>query len=343
MKTMLCTHYGPPEGLELRGVPNPQPGNGQVLISVKACGVNFPDALLIQDKYQFKPPLPFAPGGEVSGIVKQVGDGVTNVKTGDRVAVSIGSGGFADEVLADARRCLIVPENVPFDVAASFIVTYGTSWHALTDRANLKPGESLVVLGAAGGVGLAAVEIGKALGARVVAGASSQGKVDLAKSRGADDGLVYPPTPLSREQQKALSEKIKRLTNGAGADVLYDPVGDDYAEPGLRAMNWNGRYLVIGFAAGNIPRIPLNLTLLKGCQIVGVFWGASVARDPKHGQESLQKLLGMIADGKLKPHVSAHIPLARAGEAIRLLMDRKAQGKVVVTMDEGSGPLGLSS
>lgn len=333
MKAALCTHYGPPEDLELREVPSPSAGRGQALVAVKACGVNFPDVLLIQDKYQFKPPLPFAPGGEISGVVKQVGEGVTNLKHGDRVAVSIGSGGFAEEVAVDARRCLIVPENVPFDMAASFIVTYGTSWHALTDRANLRPGENLVVLGAAGGVGLAAVEIGKSLGARVVAGASTPKKVELAKGHGADDGFVYPPTPLSRDQQKALSEDIKRLTNGAGTDVLYDPVGDDYAEPALRAMNWNGRYLVIGFAAGNIPRVPLNLTLLKGCQIVGVFWGASVARDPKHAQASLQKLLGMIADGTLKPHVSAHIPLARAREAIRLLMDRKAQGKVVVTMD----------
>jgi NADPH2:quinone reductase len=332
MKAMLCTHYGPPEELELRELSAPTPGNGQVLISVKACGVNFPDVLLIQDKYQLKPPLPFAPGGEVSGIVKQAGEGVSNIRPGDRVAVSIGNGGFAEEVLADSRRCLIVPDNVPFDVAASFIVTYGTSWHALTDRADLKAGENLVVLGAAGGVGLAAAEIGKALGARVIGGASSQEKVELAESRGADAGFVYPPIPLSRDRQKALSEEIKRLTNGAGADVLYDPVGDDYAEPALRAMNWNGRYLVVGFAAGNIPKVPLNLTLLKGSQIVGVFWGASVARDPKHAQDSLQKLLDMIAAGTLKPHICARIPLARAGDAIRLLMDRKAQGKVVVTM-----------
>ena len=333
MKAALCTHYGPPEELEIRDLPSPQARKGQVVISVKACGVNFPDVLLIQDKYQFKPPLPFAPGGEVAGVVKEVGDDVTNVKPGDRVAVSIGSGGFAEEIVADARRCLLVPPNVPFDIAASFIVTYGTSWHALTERANLRPGESLVVLGAAGGVGLSAVEIGKALGARVIARASTQEKVNLARQRGAEDGFVYPPTPLSRDQQKAISEDIKKLTGGQGADVLYDPVGDDYAEPALRAMNWNGRYLVIGFAAGNIPRVPLNLTLLKGCQIVGVFWGASTMRDPRHAQESLQKLMGMIADGKLKPYVSAHIPLDRAGEAIRMLMDRKAQGKVVVTME----------
>ena len=332
MKAALCTHYGPPEELELREVPSPKPDKGQVLISVKACGVNFPDVLMIQDKYQFKPALPFPPGGEVAGIVKAVGDGVSNVKPGDRVCVSIGNGGFAEEALADSRRCMIVPANVPFDVASSFMVTYGTSWHALKDRADLKAGESLVVLGAAGGVGLSAVEIGKAMGARVIAGASTQEKVDLAKKHGADDGFVYPSVPLSRDQQKQMSEDIKRLTGGQGADVLYDPVGDDYAEPALRAMNWNGRYLVIGFAAGQIPKVPLNLTLLKGCQIVGVFWGASTARDPKHAQESMNNLLKMIADGKLKPYVSAHIPLARAGEAIRLLMDRKAQGKVVVTM-----------
>jgi NADPH2:quinone reductase len=333
MKAALCTHYGPPEELEIREIPGPKPGKGQIVVSVKACGVNFPDVLMIQDKYQFKPALPFPPGGEVAGLVKEVGEGVTGFKPGERVCVSIGNGGFAQEALADARRCIHVPDNVGFDVASSFIVTYGTSWHALKDRADLKAGENLVVLGAAGGVGLSAVEIGKAMGARVIAGASSQEKVDLAKKHGADDGFVYPPAPLSRDQQKQLSEDIKRLTGGAGADVLYDPVGDDYAEPGLRAMNWNGRYLVIGFAAGNIPKVPLNLTLLKGCQIVGVFWGAATARDPKHAQESLLQVMDLIAAGKLKPYVSTRIPLARAGEAIRLLMDRKAQGKVVVTMD----------
>ncbi|HTQ12505.1 MAG TPA: NADPH:quinone oxidoreductase family protein [Rhizomicrobium sp.] len=333
MKAALCTHYGPPEELELRDIASPKAGKGQIVVSVKACGVNFPDVLMIQDKYQFKPALPFPPGGEVAGLVKEVGEGVEGWKAGDRVCVSTGNSGFAEEALADARRCIHVPDNVPFDIASSFIVTYGTSWHALKDRADLKAGENLVVLGAAGGVGLSACEIGKAMGARVIAGASSQEKVDLAKKHGADDGFVYPPAPLNRDQQKQLSEDIKRLTGGAGADVLYDPVGDDYAEPALRAMNWNGRYLVIGFAAGNIPKVPLNLTLLKGCQIVGVFWGAATARDPKHAQQSLQALMGMIADGKLKPYVSEHIPLARAGEAIRLLMDRKAKGKVVVTME----------
>src|SRR5579864_7480733 len=253
---------------------------------------------MLADKYQFKPPLPFPPGGEVAGVVKALGEGVGNLKVGDRVAVSVGNGGFAEEVLADARRCIPVPANVSLDVASAFIVTYGTSYHALKDRARLKPGETLVVLGAAGGVGLSAVEIGAAMGAKVVAGASSQEKVDLAMKHGASDGFVYPQLPLSRDQQKALSETIKTKTGGQGADVLYDPVGDQYAEPALRAMNWEGRYLVIGFAAGEIPRIPLNLTLLKGCDILGVFWGASTARDPKAAQDNLAELAKWIAEGK---------------------------------------------
>jgi NADPH2:quinone reductase len=330
MKAALCTHYGPPEEMVVQDVPSPSPRKGQVVITVKACGVNFPDVLMIQDKYQFKPALPFSPGGEIAGIVKEAGEGVTAFKPGDKVIVSIGSGGFAEEAVADAARCVPMPANLDFDVASSFFVTYGTSYHALKDRAHIKPGETLVVLGAAGGVGLSAVELGHTMGARVIAAASSQEKVDLAKKHGADDGFVYPTGALSRDQQKALSEDIKRLTGGNGADVLYDPVGGDYAEPTLRAMNWEGRYLVIGFAAGDIPRVPLNLTLLKGCDIVGVFWGASMARDPKTGLANLTEIIKWIAEGKLKPHVSERIPLARAGEAIRLLMDRKAQGKVVV-------------
>jgi len=330
MKAALCTRYGPPEELVVQDVPSPSPGKGQVVISVKSCGVNFPDVLLIQDKYQFKPALPFAPGGEIAGIVKEIGEGVTAPKVGDRVTASIGHGGFAEEAIADAARCIPVPAQLDFDAASSFVVAYGTSWHALKDRALLKSDETLVVMGAAGGVGLAAIEIGHAMGARVIAGASTQEKVDLARSLGAADGFVYPAERLSKEQQKSLSDDIKRLTGGNGADVLYDPVGGDYAEPALRAMNWAGRYLVVGFAAGEIPRVPLNLTLLKGCSIMGVFWGAAVARNPKKGFADLAEIANWIADGRLKPHISARIPLARAGEAIRLLMDRKAQGKVVV-------------
>src|SRR5215469_4899871 len=262
MKALLCTHYGPPEEMELKDLPSPTPGKNQVLVSVKACAVNFPDVLMIQDKYQFRPALPFSPGGEVAGTVKEVGEGVTSVKPGDKVIVSTGAGGFAEETVADAGRCVPMPENLDFAVASSFFVTYGTSYHALKDRAHLKAAEKLVVLGAAGGVGISAVELGHAMGATVIAGASTQEKVDLAKKHGASDGFVYPSGPLSRDQQKAMSETIKSLTGGQGADVLYDPVGDQYAEPSLRAMNWEGRYLVIGFAAGEIPRIPLNLTLL---------------------------------------------------------------------------------
>ncbi len=330
MKAALCTHYGPPEELVVKDVPSPVAGKGQAVITVKACGINFPDVLMIQDKYQFRPALPFSPGGEVAGVVKEIGEGVSNVKPGDKVIVSIGSGGLAEELAADASRCIPMPDNLDFAVASSFFVTYGTSYHALHDRAHIKPGETLVVLGAAGGVGLSAVELGKAMGAKVVAGASSAEKVALAKAHGADAGFVYPSGSLSKDQQKTLSDEIKKLTDGKGADVLYDPVGGDYAEPALRAMNWEGRYLVIGFAAGDIPRVPLNLTLLKGCDIVGVFWGASVARDPKSGMANLKQITQWIAEGKLKPHVSAKLPLARAGEAIRMLMDRKAQGKVVV-------------
>jgi NADPH2:quinone reductase len=264
--------------------------------------------------------------------VKALGEGVTNLKVGDRVAVSIGNGGFAQEVLADSRRCVPMPANVGFEVASAFIVTYGTSYHALKDRAKIKPGETLVVLGAAGGVGLSAVELGVAMGAKVIAGASSQEKVDLAIKHGASAGFVYPRLPLSRDQQKAMSDKIKELTGGQGADVLYDPIGDQYAEPALRAMNWEGRYLVIGFAAGEIPKVPLNLTLLKGCDVLGVFWGMATQRDPKHANESLREIMQMISDGKLHPDVSASFPLADGGKAIRMLQDRKAMGKVVVTM-----------
>jgi NADPH:quinone reductase len=331
MKALLCTAYGPPETLVLSEVPNPKAGPGQIVVTVKACGINFPDVLVIENKYQFKPPLPFAPGGEISGIVKQLGEGVTRFKPGDKVICSVGMGGLQEELVADPNRCIPMPAGMDFETAAGLVLTYGTSHYALKDRARLKAGENLVVLGAAGGVGLAAVEIGKVMGARVIAGASSQEKVDLAKKHGADDGFVYPTGKLSRDQQKELSETIKKLTAGQGADVLYDPVGGDYAEPAVRAMNWEGRYLVIGFTAG-IPSVPLNLTLLKSCDIQGVFWGAFTARNPKRNQEHLAELARWVAEGKIKPHVSAKFPLARGGEAIRMLADRKAQGKVIVTM-----------
>jgi len=332
MKAMLCKEYGPPETLVLSDVPSPKPGPGQIVVQVKSCGVNFPDVLIIENKYQFKPALPFAPGAEIAGVVKELGEGVTRVKVGDRVIASVGNGGMQEQVIADPNRCIPMPDGMAFETASALVLTYGTSHYALKDRAKLKAGEILVVLGAAGGVGLAAVELGKAMGARVVAGASSQEKVDLAKKHGADDGFVYPTGKLSRDQQKEFSEQIKQATGGKGADVLYDPVGGDYAEPAVRAMAWEGRYLVIGFTAG-IPSVPLNLTLLKSCDIQGVFWGAFTARNPERNKEHLAEIMRWTVEGKIKPYISARFPLARAGEAIRMLADRKAQGKVVVTME----------
>jgi NADPH2:quinone reductase len=329
MKAVLCKAYGPPESLVIEDVPSPKAEAGQVVISVKAAGVNFPDLLVIQNKYQFKPPLPFSPGGEVAGIVKEVGAGVTNVKVGDRVLASTGFGGFAEEVLAPAARCIQFPQNMDFVTASAFVMTYGTSHHALKDRAKLKQGETLLVLGAAGGVGLAAVEIGKVLGARVIAACSSQEKVDLCISRGADGGVVYPTGNLDRDAQKKLAEDFKKVLGGDGADVIYDGVGGGYAEPALRSIAWEGRYLVVGFPAG-IPSIPLNLTLLKGCQIVGVFWGAFTARDPKGNQANLNELMEWVRDGKLKPYVSKTYKFTEAAQALNDMDARKVMGKIVL-------------
>jgi NADPH:quinone reductase len=329
MKAMLCKKYGPPESLVLEEVPSPKPGDGQVLISVKAAGVNFPDVLIIENKYQFRPPLPFAPGGEVAGLVKELGPGVTNVKVGDRVIGSTGWGGFAEEAVAPAARCIPFPANIDFVEASAFVMTYGTSHHALKDRAQIKPGESLLVLGAAGGVGLAAVEIGKILGARVIAAASTQEKVDLCLKHGADAGVVYPAGPLDRDAQKKLSEDFKKAVGGDGANVIYDGVGGTYAEPALRSIAWEGRYLVVGFPAG-IPSIPLNLTLLKGCQVVGVFWGSFTAREPKRNQENLAELMRWVQEGKLKPYVSKTYPLAKAADALNDIAARRATGKIVL-------------
>jgi NADPH2:quinone reductase len=329
MKAVLCKAYGPPESLVIEDVPSPKAEAGQVVISVKAAGVNFPDLLVIQNKYQFKPPLPFSPGGEVAGIVKEVGAGVTNVKAGDRVLASTGFGGFAEEVLAPAARCFQFPQNMDFVTASAFVMTYGTSHHALKDRAKLKKGETLLVLGAAGGVGLAAVEIGKVMGARVIAACSSQEKVDLCISRGADGGVVYPTGNLDRDAQKKLADDFKKVLGGDGADVIYDGVGGGYAEPALRSIAWEGRYLVVGFPAG-IPSLPLNLTLLKGCQIVGVFWGAFTARDPKGNQANLNELMDWVRDGNLKPYVSKTYKFTEAAQALNDMDARKVMGKIVL-------------
>jgi NADPH2:quinone reductase len=330
MKAILCKQYGPPDSLVIEDVPDLVPTEGQVVIDVKAAGVNFPDLLIIENKYQFKPPLPFSPGGEVAGTVKLLGPGVTNVKVGDRVVASTGFGGFAEQVVAPAARCIAFPSNMDFVEASAFVMTYGTSHHALKDRAKLKAGETLLVLGAAGGVGLAAVEIGKVLGARVVAACSTQEKVDLCIKRGADAGVVYPSGPLDRDAQKKLSDDFKKVLGGDGAHVIYDGVGGDYAEPALRSIAWEGRYLVVGFPAG-IPSLPLNLTLLKGCQIVGVFWGAFAAREPRRNQENLQELMGWVRDGKLAPYVSKTYPFSKVAEALKEMAARRVMGKIVLT------------
>jgi NADPH2:quinone reductase len=333
MKALLSKTVGGPEALVIEDLPTPELKAGQALIEVKACGVNFPDVLIIEDKYQFKPERPFAPGGEISGIVRAVGEGVSNVAVGDRVLGSTGWGGMAQEAAIDAARLVKIPDAMPFDEAAAFIMTYGTSYHALRDRAQLKAGQSLMVLGAAGGVGLAAVELGKAMGARVIAAASSEEKVELCKRHGADDGVVYPRGPFDKDGQKQLGEIFKGAAGPAGADVIYDAIGGGYAEPALRSIAWEGKYLVVGFAAGDIPKIPLNLALLKGCEIVGVFWGAWVARNPDRHQQSVAELMDLYAAGKIKPFVSERFPLDRAADAIAHLASRQAMGKVVVTMD----------
>ena len=333
MKALLSTEVGGPDTLVLSELPSPQAKPGFAVVQVKACGVNFPDVLIIEDKYQFKPERPFAPGGEIAGVITSVGEGVTHVKPGDRVLGNTGWGGMAEELALEAARLVKIPDTMPFDDAAAFIMTYGTSYHALKDRADIKPGQTLLVLGAAGGVGLAAVELGKQMGARVIAAASSQEKIDLCRKHGADEGVVYGRGPFDRDGQKELAAQFKAACGPDGADVIYDPIGGDYAEPALRSIAWEGKYLVVGFAAGDIPKIPLNLALLKGCDIVGVFWGAWVGKNPQRHQASVAELLDMYVAGKIKPFVSERFPLARAAEAIKHLASRKAMGKVVVTID----------
>ncbi len=323
MKAVLCKAYGPPSSLVVEEVPDLSPGPGQVLVQVHAAGVNFPDTLIIQGKYQFKPDLPFSPGAEVAGIVKAVGEGVKNVRTGDRVIAATTWGGYAQQVLAQAERVIPMPEGMPFETAAAFLIAYGTSHHALKDRGELKAGETVLVLGAAGGVGLAAVEIAKAMGARVIAAASSDDKLAVCREHGADATINYAT--------ENLRERIKSLTDGRGVDVVYDPVGGDLSEPALRSMAWRGRFLVVGFAAGTIPSLPLNLTLLKGCSIVGVFWGAFVRSEPERNAADLRELVGWLQQGKLRPRISGVYPLERCAEALLQVMDRKATGKFVLT------------
>jgi NADPH:quinone reductase-like Zn-dependent oxidoreductase len=331
VKTLLSHEPGGPETLRLSDVPDPEPRPGELLVRVRACAINYPDVLIIEDKYQFRPPRPFAPGGEVAGEVVAVGEGVTGWQAGDRLIAVIGHGGLSEVVTVPASAAYRLPDGRSFEDGAALLLTYATSIHALYDRGHLEAGETLLVLGAAGGVGLAAIELGKARGARVIAAVSSEEKAAAARHAGADEAIVYPSGPFDKDGQKALSELFKAAVGPNGADVIYDPVGGDYAEPALRAIAWEGRYLVVGFPAG-IPKLPLNLTLLKSCDVCGVFWGAFAARDPKANAAHVAELFRMWGAGKINPRVSATYPLERGGEAITALAARGVIGKVVVTL-----------
>ena len=323
MKAVVCRDWGPPESLVIEERPPLEAGRGQVVVSVKAANVKFADTLIIQNKYQTKPELPFIPGGEVAGVVKTIGAGVEGYKIGDRVSGQATSGGYAEEALVESDRLLAIPESVDYASAAGVASTYGTSYYALIDRGQLRSGETLLVLGASGGVGLAAVEIGKVLGARVIACASTEEKLAVCRAQGADETINYVT-----EDMRA---RVKAITKGKGVDVVYDPVGGPYSELALRDMAWGGRFLVVGFAAGDIPRIPLNLPLIKGCSIVGVWIGAFAKRDPAQHRANALALWKWLAEGKIKPYVSATFPLERAADALNALAGRKVAGKVVLT------------
>ena len=323
MRAVLCKELGLPEKLVVEEVASPTAGKGQVVLSVKACGVNFPDTLIIQGKYQFKPELPFSPGGEVAGVVKEVGEGVTAVKPGDRVIASSTWGGFAEELVVEADRTIPMPEAMDFVPASAFVLTYGTSYHALKDRGQLQAGETLLVLGASGGVGISAIQIGKMMGARVIAAASTDQKLQVCKDNGADEVINYA--------EEDLRARVKELTSKKGVDVIYDPVGGPFSELALRDMAWKGRFLVVGFAAGEIPKVPLNLTLLKGCSIVGVFWGAFTRKEPENNRRNNEELLQYFVEGKVKPHIYATYPLEEAAQALNDVMHKRVSGKVVLT------------
>lgn len=333
MKALLSKAPGGPETLVLEELPDPVAGKGQVVVAVKACAINYPDVLIIEDKYQFRPERPFAPGGEIAGVVESVGEGVTGWAPGDRVVAVTGHGGMAEKIAVPAAALYRLPDGRGFDEGAALLLTYATTIHALLDRGHLKAGQTLLVLGAAGGVGLAAVELGKAYGARVVAAVSSEEKAAAAKAAGADATLIYGRAPFDKDQSKALAEQFKAAVGPAGADVIYDPAGGDYAEPALRAIAWEGRYLVVGFPAG-IPRLPLNLTLLKSCDVCGVFWGAFAARDPKANQAHVETLFALWADGKIAPRVTRSFAFADGGDAIAAMAGRQAIGKMVVRVAE---------
>ena len=328
MKALMSTKVGGPDTLEMIEVDAPSAGKGQVVIDVKACSINYPDVLIIQDLYQFKPERPFAPGGEVSGVISEVGEGVTDLKVGDRVASTTGHGGLVEKVVVDQNSVFKIPDSVSHEDASALILTYGTSIHALVDRGHIKEGDNLLVLGASGGVGIAAVELGKAFGARVVAAVSSEEKAAFCKEAGADETIVYERAPFDKDQSKALANEFKAAAP-SGYDVIYDAVGGDYSEPAVRSIGWEGRFLVVGFPAG-IAKLPLNLTLLKSCDVAGVFWGAFAARDPKANRAHITRLFRLWDQGKIQPRVSETFAFENAGDAIQKMADRGAIGKLVV-------------
>jgi len=323
---------GGPETLTVDEVADPQPGPGELLVRVRAAAINFPDVLIIEDKYQLKPPRPFAPGGEIAGEVEAVGEGVQGWNAGDRLVAVPGFGGLSEKVVINARSAFRLPEERSFEEGAALLLTYATSIHALLDRGKLQAGQTVLVLGAAGGVGLAAVELAKAYEARVIAAVSSEEKAQAARDAGADEAIVYPSGPFDKDGQKALAQQFKDAVGPAGADIVFDPVGGDYAEPALRAIAWEGRYLVVGFPAG-IPKLPLNLTLLKSCDVCGVFWGAFAARDPRANAAHVDTLFQLWRKGMIAPRISETFPLERGGDAIRALSERRVIGKLVVTLD----------
>ena len=329
MRALLSREVGGPNTLELTDLPEPVAGAGQVVVAVKACAINYPDVLIIEDKYQFKPQRPFAPGGEIAGVVESVGEGVTGWRAGDRVIAMLGHGGLAEKVIADPTKLYRLPEGRSFAEGAALILTYATTIHALIDRGRIRQGDKMLVLGAAGGVGLAAVELGKAYGAHVVAAVSSDEKAAAATQAGADETIVYGRAPFDKEQSRALADRFKVAGAREGFRIVYDPVGGDYAEPALRSIGWEGRYLVVGFPAG-IPKLPLNLTLLKSCDVCGVFWGAFAARDPAANKAHVEELFRLWQAGRIAPRVTQTFAFERGGDAIALMAARGAIGKLVV-------------
>ncbi|TCD01874.1 NADPH:quinone oxidoreductase family protein [Erythrobacteraceae bacterium CFH 75059] len=339
MKAVLSETVGGPETLRVVALDPPVPGPGQVVVDVAACAINFPDALIIRDLYQFKPPRPFSPGSEISGVIRALGPDVEGWEVGDRVIAGLGSGGLREQVVVEAARLFRVPDAIDLIEASALLMTYGTTIHALRDRGGIRSGETMLVLGAAGGVGLSAVELGKAYGCRVIAAVSSEEKAEMARRAGADDVVIYPRAPFDREQSKALAQQFKDAVGAGGADIVFDVVGGDYSEPALRAIAWEGRFLVIGFPAG-IARMPLNLTLLKSCDIRGVFWGAFTAREPARNAANIAELFQLWEAGRIRPAISRTFTLAEAGEAIAMLERREAMGKLVVVMDGASSGSG---